>query len=280
MGSNNKISYSCSEGMYIKMKDVCSKAKVKRKVAILLLLTMLVSMFSGCTPVEFTQEEKEAQLKNARAIFEKYLNDNYKDAKITDISEIYGVPEADFGYHLSDYVDGTFETGGKTYKFTVNTYNGNIYTSEKMHQYLDIATKCIMEELELSYKDIKIIDSTVIKYCVAMEDDPNNVFEDEEVSISNVLPIDIADMEEYTRQSLNSNDSEIRISICYSGDYIADKAFDEQSSCDIFARNSITIYRMPDGILDVDIDNAERLSSEKLRFYDKKVEYRRIEDLK
>lgn len=121
------------------------------------ILFLIMSVLTGCIPNNFTEEEKNAFLEEAREAALSYLSDRYSGAEIQEIQ-----PETtaeNGGYDLTQFAGGQFVWQDRNYDFLVNTETGEVYTSVYLDEIAERLKEALIRELGIAAEE------TAVEYC-------------------------------------------------------------------------------------------------------------------
>lgn len=183
----------------------------------LLCLALICLCLTGCIPDEFEKEDAKEQEKEAVEIFNRYLDEELGGGEIESVSvhrETAGGP----AYHMTDFVDGEFIYGEKTYSFVVNTRTEEIYTSLKMDELKEKGTEYVLDSLDISCDKIVEKRFYIELYVPALEDDTENIYEGKDIGLRNVLPAAFEVREQDLEALFNDENCDIKIYITYEGE--------------------------------------------------------------
>ena len=110
-------------------------------------------LLSGCHGPQYKDEEKAELEKQGEAMMQAWLEEHIKDSKVlTAEADIKMVPSGP--HYLTDYVAGTFEGGGKTRDYLVNTKTEAVYLIHDAELLSEVCLDYAFEKLGLeSFRD-------------------------------------------------------------------------------------------------------------------------------
>lgn len=123
------------------------------------ILFLIMSVLTGCIPNNFTEEEKNAFLEEAREAALSYLSDRYSGAKIQEIQ-----PETtavNGGYDLTQFAGGQFVWQDQTYDFLVNTETGEVYTSVYLGEITERLKEALFRELGIAAEETAVEECSI-----------------------------------------------------------------------------------------------------------------------
>ena len=177
---------------------------------VLALFVLLALCLTGC----FAQG-KAGKLRQGKKLMKEYLAGSGRGAAIEECWVDVVRPDAD-KLIASDYVRGTFRSGGESYEFAVDTVTGQICTSEALPDFYAACVRQVGKKLGL--------DVTNCPWdCIIWTDAPawheqNEEYPDEQTYLGSVIPVDLADMDAYAAQALEDKYIRLRIRlVCPAG---------------------------------------------------------------
>lgn len=189
----------------------------KGKVRLLLYLILLCFFLTGCVPDEFTKEEAVEQERKAMEIFTRYLDDELEGGEIENVSVCKETPPHTMGYYLTDFVDGTFTYGGKSYSFVVNTRTEEIYTSLEVKELEEKGMKYVLDSFDIACDEIVESRFMAGLNVPALREDKENLFEGRLITLDGVLPVDFEASKEEIEALFEDESCEIKLYITYKG---------------------------------------------------------------
>ena len=133
-----------------------SMKNIMRILLSTVILFLIMSILTGCIPNNFTEEEKNAFLEEAREAALSYLSDRYSGAKIQEIQ-----PETtaeNGGYDLTQFAGGQFVWQDQAYDFLVNTETGEVYTSVYLDEIAERLKELLIRELGIAAEESSVED--------------------------------------------------------------------------------------------------------------------------
>lgn len=118
------------------------------------ILFLIMSVFTGCIPNNFTEEEKNAFLEEAREAALSYLSDRYSGAKIQEIQPETTAEKG--GYDLTQFAGGQFVWQDRNYDFLVNTETGEVYTSVYLDEIAERLKEALFRELCIAAEETAV----------------------------------------------------------------------------------------------------------------------------
>lgn len=134
----------------------------QKKKILAILLFLLLCTLTGCIPNNFTREEEEAFLREAREVASDYLSDQYSWSEIRKIEPETEVEEA--GYVLTEFASGQFVWKGQTYDFAVNVETGEVYTSVMLDEIRERLKEEVLRGLGVNGEETSVEGCDI--YCV------------------------------------------------------------------------------------------------------------------
>lgn len=196
------------------------------------ILFLILSTLTGCFPNNYTREEKNALLQEAREVALSYLSDRYSGAKIQEIE-----PETvliDDGWELTEFASGQFVWNKQTYSFVVNAETGEVYTSVYYGEIEEQLKEVLFQKLGIIGEETAV-DNCYIYYLKDAEKVGRyrfaNVFPEEE-SAEKLLDKVLQDTEAY----------EISIRLRYKGEDLSLELMEQESPFPTLSR--ATIYHI------------------------------------
>lgn len=161
------------------------------------ILFLILSTLTGCFPNNFTREEKNAFLREAREVASDYLSDRYSGGKIRKIEPV--TIFVDDGYELSEFASGQFVWKRQTYDFVVNAETGEVYTSVYLDEIEERLKEMLFQELGIVGEETAVDNCAI--YCLKDTEKVGeyyfqNVFPEEE-SAEKLLEKVLQDTETY-----------------------------------------------------------------------------------
>lgn len=141
------------------MKNLLWRKPNKRMVLWAAILFILLCSLTGCYPNNFTIEEKNAFLRQAREVMADYFSDRYSRAKIREIEPETVLVED--GYELTEFASGQFVWRKQTYDFVVNTETGEVYTSVQIGEIRERLKEEIVREMGFHDEDTALADCDI-----------------------------------------------------------------------------------------------------------------------
>lgn len=188
--------------------DNSMKSIVRKEKILALLLFLLLCTLTGCIPNNFTREEEEAFLREAREVASDYLADQYSWSEIREIEPETEVEEA--GYVLTEFASGQFVWKGQTYDFAVNVETGEVYTSVLFDEIREQLKEEVLQGLGVTGEET-LVESCEL-YCLMTGDGEAGRW------FQNVLPQE-ASVEELVEKILQDTDRfEFSLGFQYKGD--------------------------------------------------------------
>ena len=144
--------------MESRIRKLKSGLKKRCTVAVVFCLSFLMLIMAGCEfsvePrfAESPQQESEYEEK-AKEIMTEYLAANFPDAEITECGCWSFIEES--GIYITDYVDGTFQIGEDSYKYYINVYTGEVYTTYYQNEISNRLAALICEKLGVENYEIQ-----------------------------------------------------------------------------------------------------------------------------
>lgn len=120
-------------------------------VTMFCLLTALI--LSGCTTNNYTLAEKKKVRAQGRAIMEDYLKTLDGKTRLKDLEANDYLSWESHRRELDGYVYGTFEMGGQSIDFSANTNTGEIFTSEKSEEFLQLLGRAALDRFDVVWHD-------------------------------------------------------------------------------------------------------------------------------
>ena len=167
---------------------------VRIKTIILMLFAAL--LLTGC--VQGESEQKKAGQK----LMEEYFAETGRQASVTEIYADVTRPAAD-RLEMSDFVKGNFKLDGEKYEFWANVETGSIYTSERLKEFGDSVLKIQAEQLGFDASNCTCYASVTIKPEFTGESG-NSRGQTDTVTLNDVLPVTVTDMDEFAEEVLTS----------------------------------------------------------------------------
>lgn len=161
------------------------------------ILFLVLSTLTGCFPNNYTREEKNAFLREAREVVSGYLSDRYRGGRVRKIEPVTIFVEGE--YELTEFARGQFDWKWQTYDFVVNAETGEVYTSVYLDELEERLKEMLFRELGIVGEETAVDDCTIYylkdaekvdKYCF------QNVFPEEE-SAEKLLEKVLQDTEAY-----------------------------------------------------------------------------------
>lgn len=175
-----------------------------RNKTVVFFLTFLTAslLLTGCVPGEGDQKKAGA------AILKEYFADSGKKATISGLYADISRPAADM-LEMTDYVKGTYRLGEDEFEFRVNVETGSIYTDERMEEFSQCVLSVEAERLGLDAADCTCYASVILKPEFTGETG-NSRGQEHEVTLYDVLPVTITDMDEFVGQVLENENADVR----------------------------------------------------------------------
>lgn len=188
--------------------DNSMKFIVRKEKILALLLFLLLCTLTGCIPNNFTREEEEAFLREAREVASDYLADQYSWSEIREIEPETEVEDA--GYVLTEFASGQFVWKGQTYDFAVNVETGEVYTSVLFDEIREQLKEEVLQGLGVTGEETSVKSCEL--YCLMTGDGEAGRW------FQNVLPQE-ASVEELVEKILQDTDRfEFSLGFQYKGD--------------------------------------------------------------
>ncbi|MBR4760891.1 MAG: hypothetical protein IK078_12200 [Lachnospiraceae bacterium] len=219
-------------------------------IRILLTALMAVCFLSGCVAGESEQKKTGSQMMKA------YFKETGKKATIQGLYADITRPAAD-RLEMSDYVKGTYKLGDATYDFWVNVETGSIYTSERMQEYSESILKLQAEKLGFDFENCTCTASITMPPSFTGETG-NSRGQEDTITLTDVLPVTITDMDAFAGEVLEREDVFIRSHI------ICRKipegiGTDQQPEVSEWKNDQVTITLMEDQAAQLPVDHYEIL---------------------
>lgn len=198
------------------------KSKKRLKLpAPLFMAGLLVSIslcLTGCIPNKYEKEEAQAQEKEAREIFSRYLEKELGGGKIEKVSVHAEVPPNDVGFYLTDFVDGRFTYEGESYAFVVNTRTEEIFTSLRLQELKETGIDYVQDYFQISCDEIIESNMYAAVRVPALSEDKENRFEGRSVSLASVVPVSLDVSEDSIKAILEDEAYTVNMDIIYKGE--------------------------------------------------------------
>jgi len=126
------------------------KKHLSLKNLLFALLTGMIacSLLSGCHGPQYKEDEKAELEKQGEALMQTWLDGHIKDGRVLTVeADINMIPSGP--HYLTDYAAGTFEGGGRTRDYLINTKTEEVYLVHDGELLSDVCLDYAYEQLGL-----------------------------------------------------------------------------------------------------------------------------------
>lgn len=123
------------------------------------ILFLIMSVLTGCIPDNFTEEEKNAFLQEAREAALSYLSERYSGVEIQEIQPKTTAENG--GYDLTQFAGGQFVWQDQTYDFLVNTETGEVYTSVYLDEIAERLKEALFREMGIAAEETAVEECSI-----------------------------------------------------------------------------------------------------------------------
>jgi len=217
---------------------------MKRFFSFFLVLLNCLFVF-GCYFDEFSSSDRARLIKGGEKIFKEYLAKTIPDAKITEMKDVHYMGE-NHQFQLTEFAEGTYQSGTKKFRFAVNTNTGEIYTSEKEEEFRQKLTTYVNELLNIKWNVVK---SDICFISLVNAHGKKPPIDKRPVGLNGVLPVNIPDMDAYVKTALENKNLVLSLNFTFTGKPLnPEEAF--LTAAKKFSNNvSVELYRLPDSLL-------------------------------
>ena len=183
-----------------------------RIISVLLICFLVIPMSAGCYLDGYTKEEKKAVEDKGEEYLISYLKGLGTDYRVTELNADTYVDRHESKVMLTGFISGWFETGPDTFRYSVNTETGDVYTDEKMAEFYRIIGEKVLDRYGIEYDDYDTNGSFSM---------PNPLDTDKVSSeyLQYVLPVNVfGNLEAYVDEVLSGNDTTLKAYILYHGE--------------------------------------------------------------
>ena len=181
-----------------------------RRQILCFLLGMMLLPLCGCV------EGEGEQVNAGRRMMKDYFAKDGRGASLVSIYADVTRPDID-RLEISDFVKGEYKVGNETYEFWANVETGSIYTSEKLEEFSASVLKIQAAALGFDPADCSCYASITIEPGFTGESG-NSKGQTDTVTLNDVLPVTITDMDAFAASALESGDVSV-------GSYIVCRSF-------------------------------------------------------